>query len=713
MWWPLFLFKKKKEDDLDVPVVVSLGKPRMVVQHLVPILDEDSDSGETVGEEAQQQLPVDAVPVASEPASMFVRFRIASLLQSPTPVLMSLKEQMLDGQVLREALKCVGDPSASELMRDCSPGPVYEATAARLVAGICEVLLEPSPQGLNLLRNVLEQGLLAEVWRITELAAPLRVAQAFHFRGLVERFLRRHRDKMLDFLLTPLAGGEEGAPEGGSSLPRSESIRLPVFRLFRHLESEHIAAVLGLALDKEVDGGDGDGGGGGGGGGAPVPPPRGRGNAANRIIPMGPGSTGKPAVPPRVVRWSNRFDMVRVLLHKMRVTGPTAEDPVVQDEATNAAMLLAEVLKHSNTHVDLLKSVMMSAGQLFELALGTGADGGGGFHMVQFSAAWSVLLDLCRCVGRIWLPNRHTRIISDTVHVYVSFLPQVQQLFESQGERLGTVRVQIAELVSVMLSGRLVSLFVEPLLQSKLLASLLDSCWKYPHASLYHLIVFSGSVIPMLQNCVASGLPDGDDVFAPAAPAVQKAVRELGLWQRIVDSHFSYDEGTVERRNKYAFNGMLTQLGNALVNSSCPMEDGGVLAFVSSRLDWTNTLENTPLTAMVYSKKTRPNDDDVESDDEEHENEHDGDGDAETDAATLDAPEEVADPQPDIFSPMRVINTRVSMLSGSSPKAVGEYSSPPRPRIAAHHDEDEKDDGQNAEEEFNSYSFWTLPIDDV
>lgn len=185
---------------------------------------------------------------------------------------------------------------------------------------------------------------------------------------------------------------------------------------------------------------------------------------------------------------------------------------------------------------------------------------------------------------------------------------------------------------------------------------------------------------------------------------------------------------TEAKRNKFALNGLLTQLANALVNSSCPLEGAEVMQFVSSKLDWVNTLENTPLTATVYSKKTRPNDDDVESDDEEHSGGKESGSDSDDD--------EEADPAPALLSPARVLGkSRLGILAVSNPKPVGDYSSPPRPRkddtTGEEEEEEEKQpdaasaaaassssvsaaplDASSQPEpvDFNEHSFWRLPI---
>jgi len=175
---------------------------------------------------------------------------------------------------------------------------------------------------------------------------------------------------------------------------------------------------------------------------------------------------------------------------------------------------------------------------------------------------------------------------------------------------------------------------------------------------------------------------------------------------------------TEAKRNKFALNGLLTQLANALVTSSCPLEGAEVMQFVSSKLDWVNTLENMPLTATVFSKKTRPNDDDVESDDEEHS------GGKESGSDSDDDDVDAHDPAPASLSPARVLGkSRLGILAVSNPKPVGDYSSPPRPR------KDEAADGEEEEQEpdssssstvvssthpepvdFNEHSFWRLPI---
>jgi hypothetical protein len=257
-----------------------------------------------------------------------------------------------------------------------------------------------------------------------------------------------------------------------------------------------------------------------------------------------------------------------------------------------------------------------------------------------------------------------------------------------------------------MLAGRLVSLFVDPLVKSGLLGTLLDDCWRFPNASMLHQIIIGGALVPMIQACTPIVADELDDVYAPAGRSVLACVSHLKLWNRILDDHFAYDEETEERRNRFAFNGLLTQLANALVNSSCPMEDARVMQFVASKLDWVNTLENTPLTATVYSKKTRPNDDDVESDDEEHEPENGSE----------------EDPEPVVCTPTRALGkSRVDVLNVSNPKPVGDYSSPPRPRLPQlTAKEDKKEEGaqqektkqeqEEEEEVYNEHSFWRVPI---
>ncbi len=122
-----------------------------------------------------------------------------------------------------------------------------------------------------------------------------------------------------------------------------------------------------------------------------------------------------------------------------------------------------------------------------------------------------------------------------------------------------------------------------------------------------------------------------------------------------------------------------------------------MMQFVSSRLDWVNTLENSPLTATVYSKKTRPNDDDVESDDEEHQ--PDDEKEEDDDSSSEDEDDHPSN------NPTHV---RVKVLAISNPKPVGDYSSPPRPRISL--DEKTEDEAIVAEEIFNEHSYWRLPI---
>ncbi len=76
-------------------------------------------------------------------------------------------------------------------------------------------------------------------------------------------------------------------------------------------------------------------------------------------------------------------------------------------------------------------------------------------------------------------------------------------------------------------------------------------------ASIYHRTVFADGLIPMVRNCLASDAHD--DVFAPAAAAVVELLQSARVWERVLESHFSYDASTEQLRNKFAHNGYLTQ----------------------------------------------------------------------------------------------------------------------------------------------------------
>jgi len=226
----------------------------------------------------------------------------------------------------------------------------------------------------------------------------------------------------------------------------------------------------------------------------------------------------------------------------------------------------------------------------------------------------------------------------------------------------------------------------------------------------------------MIQNCVPL-VAAPEDVFFPAAAAVKSAIVELGLWQLLIESHFSYNAASEGLRNRFAFNGLLTALANALVNSACPLPETAAM-FVSTRLDWTNTLENTPLTALVYSKSCFPQ--------ETEEAATAGTSTATTTAAKSDDEDSdddaAADPEPTLLSPARKLQKgRIELLVSSQPKAVGAYSSPPRPRTgdsAAIVEDDFDNDASVAAEpsgdapvsleiSYNEISFWSIPIGEI
>jgi hypothetical protein len=523
--------------------------------------------------------------------------------------------------------------------------------------------------------------------------------RVFHFKLLVERLLRRHREKTLLWMMTPQADGIQAAP--GVNV-RAETIRtIPIFRLLRHLESTHITSVLILALDREVDTSD------------DVVMAGGRGRGMMRTGVVDHQAPEKK----QIIRWSNKFDLVRVLLHKMKMLDDTE---LGRSTASNAALMLVEVLRHSNSHVDLLKNVMLGAPLLFDLALGTSEEEPDAaekqpqqqmteFQMAQFNAVWTVILDLCRCLGRIWLPNRHTRIISDTIQVFVTNLPKIFQLLKRQSpERLGMVRVAVAEYASICCAGRLVSLFAEPFLKSGVLQELLSTCVAFPQAGLFHLSVFASCLIPMIQNCIPI-LAVPDDVFVPAADQVKTVVEQLKLWEFVVENHYSYSEATEANRNKYAFNGYLTQLANALVNSSYPLSEQST-QFVGDNLDWTNTLENTPLTSSAFSTRFDTAGSSSSS--------SSGSSGSEEEEATED--------------PVALGEKKDGRNAAVAPVSVAGYNTPPRPRLPADKGDEEnsateeeaeeaeevvaatgeEEEKKEEEEKFDLISFWSIPIDD-
>ena len=672
---------ESSSDDDDLPQPVDLGRPRLMVQ-----------GGTAVSAEALEQKAEPA------PFTMYSQFQVVSLLdvnerQRRPLSLPGFREAMQEPRVLQHALRAIGNPAASELLDGCAVED-REVIGRRLAQVVAEGLLEPTPQANHALRTVLDHALLPELWQLLEGPSPLEPARAAHFKALVERLLRRFRERTLEWMLAPTTISGEAADAN----LKAESIRtMPVFRLLRHLESEHMTALLALALDREVDTEHDNVMGGG----------RGRGRMMTGV--PGP-EKGK------LMRWSNKFDIDRVLMHKMRVS---AEEPNGEELASNAGLLLTEVLRHSNTHVDLLKNVMSGTATLFDLALKQT----GTLNEAQFLAAWSVLLDLCRCLGRIWLPNRHTRIISDTIAVFVDNLPRAAALLVSQSrQRLGPVRMAIAEMTAVCLSSRLVSLFATPFGSSGLVRELLQSCFQFPDATLFHQVVFSGALLPMINNCVPL-LMTPDDVFSPAASVVTALIQQqLQLWDFIARYHFSYDPASEPLRNCFAFNGFLTQLANALVSSSIPLPES-CATFVNQGLDWTNTVENSPLTAQVYGIRhggvkvekplspasSPPDFDDHTPEDDDEEGDDDDENESNSDDDSSSASEEGD------LNKVPLSRTKASSrLEALHPPPLIKYHTPPRPRLSLDPETDrEKAKQLHVDEtEFVDSNYWAVPIDD-
>jgi hypothetical protein len=386
-----------------------------------------------------------------------------------------------------------------------------------------------------------------------------------------------------------------------------------------------------------------------------------------------------------------------------------------------------------DTHVDLLKNVMLATPQFFEAALGVGS----AFHPLQFRNTWAVLMELARSLSRIWLPQRQTRLIADAIQVFVSQLPTLRAVFAHPPDvpansRLGFVRLAIAELVSLLLSSRLVSLFVDGLRESGLMDAVLDACWAHPNASLFHLVVFGDGLLPLIRNCLSDECVD--EVFRLASAGGIALLQSVRLVDRIMDTHYSYDIATSSLRNCFAHNGYMTQVANALVASNYPASED-VLLFVSTRLDWTNSVETTPITSCIYSERfagvedpswkplqvtsTTTNMDEnvlpaneISSDDGEEESGSEEDGDDDD-----DLPVAVS------LGPVRVLSSKRIDLLAENP-IPSHYESPPRPRlpfVVKDSDElpvvpplemvEESVSGSAVEEGvFNEHAYWSLPI---
>jgi hypothetical protein len=176
--------EEEEEEDL-APVPVALGKPRLVASIKEKVEESKDDSDEDSDEDEEDDIPA---PVSlgkvrlvsggvkpEENQSMYAKYRVESLLgqQMKRPMsLPALREMLMDPEVLTQALRVIGDPPSSELLKE-APDAQQELLTRRLTLVVSEALLEASPHANNVLRQVVDGNALSELWRLAEQPMPL------------------------------------------------------------------------------------------------------------------------------------------------------------------------------------------------------------------------------------------------------------------------------------------------------------------------------------------------------------------------------------------------------------------------------------------------------------------------------------------------------------------------------------------------------------
>ena len=630
------------------PVRASLGKPRLLATSKIVLPQSNTPAAAAAG----------ATPSPSELSEIEDELDLINLLQFAKPqsllreskAALTLRASLHKPGVLRKMFHLIGRPRDAVLLKNL--GNVSAAQRDQIIKKLTYIASEVVLQKQNsnqLFKQILSSGALDELWMLAEDTAPIDNLRAAYLKLIVDRMLWRAREHMLMYLGSPSSAVVNRRNKKNNLTPRAEAIRsMPVFRLFRHLENDHISYVLTMALDKEV------------------PPPGEGGKAPN-------GAAKERA---KSVRWSNKFDLVRVLVHKMKIPAE-AKGPVrdlAERTSANASAMLCTILKHSSTHVDLLKNVMQNMDAIFGITLGLSV----AFDRHVFVGGMTVLMDLCRTLSRIWLPHRQTRIINDSLNVFMKHIKNLNKVFDEQKPArggVGMVRHKIAEMVSLIISGRLVSKFSDELHQSGLMKSILDAVWQSPNSSMFHHTVFAAGILPLIQNTKST-----DTAFSAGSEMLKLILDDLQLWKRIRESYYSYDEQTDQLRCRYSFNGFLTQITNALVATEAYDMGRDGIEFLGTQLDWVNTLETTPLAVGVFTQKMQEEGKLTRSSDDR------------PSTPTKDANGRSMRPR------------RVGHLSKHPPKCT--YESPPRPRV----DASQQGDIVSEEQEFNLNNFWKIPM---
>ena len=496
------------------------------------------------------------------------------LLQESQPALI-LRSQMNDVETVKVMLQVICClPSQAKLLKNVTTYDVsVRGAIVKKLMYICSELILQSKGKSNACKLIIDNDLLVDMWSIVDIPTPLHNLRAAYFKLIMQKLLKVQRVPTLVWLSTTVLASNQIRGNTPSSISQmATSIRaMPMFRLLKHLENDHIAYFIGLALERE----------------ASCAPP----------MQLGLPQMKTPREKAQVVRWSQKFDFVRVLVHRLSIQPNNGTRRKWEDVSTNSANLLSEVLRNSSTHVDLLKKVMESAKSIFVICLTR--DKEGYVDKTVFFNCINVLTVLCASLSRIWMPSRKTKVIHDTLQIYATFFPHLRDVFNQPSRnpkiKLGFIKHRIARLVSVILSGRLVGILGKPFLESGLLKSVIDAVFNNPTASIYHHTILFEGICPMIKNCLGAVIEPLYEAGVEVASGVMGSQGNINLWGKIMECYYSYkdDEGGVSKVIA-SYNGYLTTIANLICMGSFDIGPVGV-KFLADRLSWVNLLQSSPL----------------------------------------------------------------------------------------------------------------------
>lgn len=430
---------------------------------------------------------------------------------------------------------------------------------------------------------------LDHLWLLMEAPAPLDIEAVRSFKIIVERLLTRAKPKMLAFLRgvrhktpRPQLLPEAGAAQTNAKMSKAESVRaMPIFRMFRHMESPEIVFLIRTALKEETP----------------------------SLVSTGMDAPAMSAAEIKLQRWSNRFDLVVVLLHKLQID-PSATGElrtIAEAGSAHAAMLLIEVLQvGSSTSIDLLKAFLLRTKVILDIVFPM--DGSVVDPDVFYNAS-GVTLKLAATLSEIWLPQRKTRVIATAIEHFSKRIPVIVKSFmnppqqENPGNRLGRYRLNVSHLVCTLYGSKLVILCGEQLISSGALEYMVSLLFDHPHASIFHNAVFSGIVALLnysnTEECDLEKYPIVSDVISNLLHG-----DKTHLWRVLREQYFCFNENDEQEewRHKTSLNGYYTLMANTMVGIGYQFGLDGV-SFLANKLDWVNTLQTSPLAAQIFSNK--------------------------------------------------------------------------------------------------------------